>query len=344
MKQRKDGRWCKGVTLPSGKKKYFYSNAKTEKAAKKDLESQMLSFQEKEEKGETFSRVTENWEREHYENLEFYTYNRYSYIVKKINTAFGHYLIREITPQDIKRYGEKLAFAYANKTVKDYFSVLRMIFKYAYINEYTDENIMINVDTPRGRRTKKRDALSEKSIELVNNSTDCTFGVFAYFLLYTGLRKGEALALQWQDIDFEKNLVHVTKAVFYGDNGPDIKSTKTESGIRVVPLLNSVKTHLQTLPGKHNKTDYVFSGNMLCSHNEYARLWNRYREESGVIESAHQFRHSYATMLNENEIDVKTAQILLGHSDITTTQNIYTHVRQKQIDAAAQKLNQLTNF
>lgn len=344
MKQRKDGRWCKGVTLPSGKKKYFYSTAKTEKAAKKDLERQMLDFRENEERGETFSHVAESWEREHYEDLEFYTYNRYSYIVKKINAKLGALLIKDITPQDIKRYGEKLALAYANKTVKDYFSVLRMIFKFAYVNEYTDENIMINVDTPRGRRTKKRDALSENSIELVNKSTHCTFGVFAYFLLYTGLRKGEALALQWQDIDFEKNHIHVTKAVFYGEKGPDIKSTKTESGIRIVPLLDGVKYHLQNIPGKHKKTDYIFSGAKLFKDSEYEKLWNAYREESGVPESAHQFRHSYATMLSENEIDVKTAQVLLGHSDITTTQNIYTHVRQKQIDATLTKLNQLTNF
>lgn len=344
MKQRSDGRWCKGITLPSGKLKFFYSTASTERAAKKDLERQMLAFREKEEKGETFEKVSEAWEREHYEKLEFYTYNRYSYIVKKINAKIGQRLIKDLTPQDMKRYGEKLALVYANKTVKDYFSVLRMIFKFAYVNEYTDENIMLNVDTPRGLRTKKRDALSERSIELVNKSTDCTFGVFAYFLLYTGLRKGEALALQWQDIDFEKNYIYVNKAVFFGEKGPDIKSTKTESGIRTLPLLDGVKTHLLGLPGKHKNTDYIFSGKNLLKDSEYEKMWKAYREQSGVTESAHQFRHTYATMLSENSIDVKTAQVLLGHSDITTTQNIYTHVRQKQIDLVANKLNNLTKI
>jgi integrase len=345
MKQRKDGRWCKGVTLPTGKKKYFYSTAKTEKAAKKDLEHQMLLFHEKEERGETFKKVADRWETEHYENLEYYTMRRYSYITKNIVAKIGHLSIREITPQDIKRYGANIASYYSVKTVKDYFSVLRMIFKYAYVNAYIDENIMLNIDTPKGIRKKKRDALSEESIKTVNNSTNCTFGIYAYFLLYTGLRKGEALALQWQDIDFDNNQINVTKSVCYTGYTPSIKSTKTEAGIRTVPLLESVKKHLLSMPGKHKKTDYIFSGSdKPISDKVYQKRWKTYQSETGITETAHCFRHTYATILSENDIDVKTAQVLLGHSDITTTQNIYTHVRQKKLNDAANKLNNLTNF
>lgn len=71
----------------------------------------------------------------------------------------------------------------------------------------------------------------------------------------------------------------------------------------------------------------------------FTRQWERWQKESGISATAHQLRHTYATILYEAGIDVKDAQALMGHSDIAVTQNIYTHIRENRAKLAADLLN-----
>ena len=176
-------------------------------------------------------------------------------------------------------------------------------------------------------------------MKIVKNSTDCTFGLLAYFLMYTGLRKGELLALQWKDIDFEKKEIYITKSVCHHNNVPHIKTPKTDSGNRTIMLLDCLSDKLKELK-EQTPTNYIFSGSDTpLTNSQFQCRWEKYQKESGLKITAHQLRHTFATILFEANIDVKDAQNIMGHSDISVTQNIYTHIRKKRMQDTANKLN-----
>jgi integrase len=164
--------------------------------------------------------------------------------------------------------------------------------------------------------------------------------LFPFFALLTGLRKQEILALQWKDIDFEENIISVTKAIEHVGQTPHIKSTKTESGVRDVPLLDLLKNKLIQHRGKEDS--YVFScnnGKSPMTENQFERAYKKYCLEVGISCSSRQLRHSYATVAVEEDIAPKDLQNALGHADISTTMNVYAAARKKSVEKVATKLN-----
>ena len=156
-------------------------------------------------------------------------------------------------------------------------------------------------------------------------------------MLYTGIRRGEALALTYEDIDWENELININKSLYHKHNLPEIKSPKTESGVRSIPLLKPLKDVLDP-----NKTGIIFandSGDYLKASQVETKLkW--YRRETGILCSPHQLRHEYATLLHEADIVDKDAQELLGHSQISTTKDIYMHITPRRLKQTAAKLNE----
>jgi integrase len=162
-------------------------------------------------------------------------------------------------------------------------------------------------------------------------------GLYVVFSLYTGLRRGEVLALTYGDIDRKEKIVKVSKSVYFVSNEGRLKEPKTEAGIREVPIPDSL---LKMLPnGK--KSDYVFStfSDRPMTESFQRDAMDHWQKETGLKLTAHQLRHGYATLLHEADIDVKDAQELLGHADAGTTQNIYTEVSAKRKKAVAERIN-----
>lgn len=153
--------------------------------------------------------------------------------------------------------------------------------------------------------------------------------------MYAGLRRGEALALKYEDIDREKSVIHVTKAVEFVGNNPHLKTPKTDSGVRNAILLDVLKGQIP------KGEDYIFSreDGELLTKTQYRKRWDSYCKKIGYDITAHQLRHGFATILYEAGIEDKDAQELLGHSDITITRNVYTHIRKSRRDSTAKKLN-----
>lgn len=336
MKKRKDGRWVK-VKKINGEPISFYSTAKTEIQAIKDIEKQMLSFKEKEEKGRLFSEVAEDWKTEHFELVENNTLKQYRPAYKNVFDEFKEKYIKDITALDINRYIIKYASqGYAQKTVKTRLLILNLIFKNAIVNGYIEYNPCQNVTIPKNLKKTKRAILTEIDKIKIESNTDKTFGILAYILLYTGLRRGEACALTYDDIDFTKNIITVNKTVEWVGNKPYIKPyPKTEAGKREIPLLDNIKPLLQ-----RKKTGLVFSYNeKLIANSHFTRLWDKYKIESGINATPHQLRHAFATILYDAGIDIKSAQIIMGHANIQTTLDIYTHLSELRKTDTIQKLN-----
>jgi integrase len=181
------------------------------------------------------------------------------------------------------------------------------------------------------------------------------------FLLGTGCRIGEAIALCWTDCDFENGLIYVNRtAAFYGTDGKystHIHHPKTESGRRIIPMFNDVREALlvqkqwqqATHPGVLANVDgcegFVFTS--LNGRNLYTasvdrvicRIIDKYNTDEQTLASkegrdavllphfsAHNFRHTFCTRLCEQESNVKLIQDVMGHCDIATTMNVYTKV------------------
>lgn len=342
MKQRADGRYCRKIKI-NDKYVFFYSAAKTEKQAAKDIERQLLAYQDKATGGMTFKQLADEWSAAHYPTLENNTLKQYRPALKDAVSRFGEMRISDITSTQVDLYIKSFASrGYAQKTVKSRLLVLNLAMTYAVVNQYIAANPCTYIKVPKNLPKEKRRGLTEEEITVVKNSIDKTFGLFAYFLLNTGLRRGEALALTYNDIDFDKKVIKVNKTVEWIGNVPNIKDhPKTDAGLREVPLLDCLYKVLKQ--GRGDQLIFPNTKNELIRNGNFNRLWDKYRAETGLTITPHQLRHAYATMLYDAGVDVKTAQYLLGHANIQTTMDIYTHLSKQRKENAADILNSFTN-
>ena len=333
--RRPDGLYEKGLTI-NGKRVRF--RGKTER----EVMQKIAAYVEKQENGLTFCEVANLWYNKKACEVQPTTLKRtYDPIYEKLKNHFIDDNIREIKAKDINTYVYSLS-TYSHKTVSNHLCMLGQIFDYAVVMGEIENNPTTSVKVPKGLAKNHRSMISAEQIKIIENNTGFEmFGLFAYFLLYTGCRRGEALALQWGDIDFEKKVIHITKSAFYNSNRAQIKEPKTEAGKRDIILLDILANKLQ---GKHNKDHYVFSadgGKNPLSQSQALKGWEKYVNNVGLQGiTPHQLRHTYASLLYEAGVDVKSAQDLLGHADVSTTQNIYTHITKQKKEETASKLNE----
>lgn len=284
-----------------------------------------------------FIAVADDWAQEAFPTLAYRTLSCYTAPLKRAKQYFINKYIEDITHSDIKEYMEYLANQeYSKKTIKNYRIVLSMIFKYAVVNDIININMVSDVSIPKGLKSTRRNPPTESEIEKIKSNVKRDFGLFYYFLLYTGIRRGEALALTYEDIDWKNELITINKSLYHKHNQPEIKAPKTESGIRCIPLLKPLKDILD-----QEKKGVVFcndnGGYLTASQVETKIKW--YRRETGILCSPHQLRHEYATILHEAEIIDKDAMGLLGHSQISTTKDIYMHITPRRLKQTAEKIN-----
>lgn len=330
--RRADGRYVKTIVdQRTGKKLYFYANTERE------LTQKILEYTDKAEKGRLFSEVAEEWWSEACEEISPTSVRGYRVAKEKAVAAFGTAHIREITARDINVYLRQLAKSgLAKSTVKNYKIVLNRIFNHA-IREgdimYTPTQ---GVEIPRGLPQNRRTAATPEDEDVIRRTADVW--IMPYMALMTGMRKGELLALKWKDIDFDNNIIHVTKSLYY-EGGSGIKEPKTESGNRIVPLLAPLKAELEKLKGPAE--NYVLSddGSKPLSQKRFRTLDKHYKQKTDITATMHQLRKSFATIAVKNGVQPKILQSVLGHKNISTTLDIYTDVRKESIDEVADIMN-----
>lgn len=340
MKRRADGRFQKRITLPDGKSKLLYSSAKSEREAMKDFNRQMLTMEAEHIKSMNFDRVAEAWADERFPTVQNNTLKQYVPCKNEAVSFFSNIPISDISVICVKSYLDYLADkGFAKKTIKERYAVLKQIFNYAYELEYIEKNpcLAVKLKFSKDMASAKRQAATKEEEAIIKTaSNDIPFAFFAKFLLFTGCRRGEAFALMPQDIDFEKKTVTVNKTVEWLGSKPQIKSKpKTAAGNREIPIPNILHNELI----KREKQKYIFqnSEGHLLDGSQITRGWNKLKKEIGINCTPHQLRHSYATMLFDAGIDVKTAQRWLGHTDIKTTLDIYTHLSETRQAQSTEK-------
>lgn len=323
-----------GVTLQhaitiDGKRKHFYGRTDEE------IDQKIAAYYQTLNRGKLFSEVLEEWQAVHGETVTPATQRAYLAPSRAALERFGNVPVKDITAKEIKTVLTEMARqGYSIKTIKKYYTIYHSVLDYAAENGYIDHNVAKNVSMPKyAKPVQKRQPATPQEEAIIKANVERW--LFPYFLLMTGLRKGEALAIQFKDIDRQAKSISVTKSVCYKYNTPYIKEPKTAAGIRTVPLLDELAAQLPEGPPE----DFLFSGPKPMSMMVYQRRWARYQKETGITCTAHQLRHSFATMMYDADIDVKQAQYILGHASEAVTRDIYTHIRDSKRQSAADKLN-----
>lgn len=341
MKRRADGRFQKRITLPDGKSKLLYSSAKSEREAMKDFNRQMLTLEADYKSKFLFNKIADEWNADYRKRISEINYKKntnaaYNRIVKHFDGIY----IEDLTAATVNQFVNKLVLMnLGKKTVANHMSILNMIFRHAILNGYVTYNVMQDINLPLNLPQKRRELPRDEELEIVNSHYE-GFDFLPYFLLNTGLRMSEALALDVEkDIDFQNMTIKINKHLLHDNGHPVIEyKTKTAAAERTVILLDRVAEKIT------KKTGLLFcndDGTPLTKKQLRFR-WLSYQKKYNVTLTAHQLRHGFATMLFEAGIDMKDAQELMGHADISTTRNIYTHIRNKRREETAKKLNEFT--
>jgi len=310
-----------------------------------EVDRKMIEYTAEIERGRLFKDVASEWHEEHWHGvngIKYGTQRNYNAPYDRCLEWFGEKPIKQIKPNDIKTFFEWLkSKVYAKKTVLTHSCILNMIFDHAISNECHDIEInpCVGVRIPKGLEQRERMLPLESDIKAVRgNVNDGWVGLFFFFILQTGARKGEALAITGKDIDLKNLTITIEKEMTFNGSSPVISDPKTEAGKREVPILDELVPYL---PRKLKPDQLLFFplGKTVYKTTVDKQI-KRYRTAHAISCTAHQLRHGYAQSLYNAGVDLKTAQGLLGHAQLSTTADIYTHFSKTKTQEAAGKLNE----
>ena len=164
------------------------------------------------------------------------------------------------------------------------------------------------------------------------NDTD---RLFLLLPIYTGMRRSEVLGLRWTDVDFRLKQIRVQRGVTFAGNQPVIGPPKSKAGYRFIPLLPELDAALRSY---NHECEYIIGGDRPITEQAYQRTWERINRTINLHgATAHVFRHTFATIAAPY-LDIKTLQTIMGHADIETTLDRYTHAQEERIRAAGELL------
>ena len=205
--KRADGRLQATMTI-DGKRVHFYGRTDRE------VQQKMIDFQKKKDFGPLFEEVAEEWWVKKEPKLAKNSLRNYVPAVRRAIEEYRGIHIREIESADVDEFIARFGETHAAKTTATQLNVLNQIMKYARMKRYTESVPTDIVEVPRGLRRTKRLLPPESDVEKAKQNIDYPImGLFAYVLLYSGLRRGEALALQYKDFDRDAKQITVDKSL-----------------------------------------------------------------------------------------------------------------------------------
>lgn len=362
-KKRKDGRYSTSITVGydadrKRKQKIIYGKTIREVDEKiAEIKAQLNKGIVIDDKGLTVEQWAERWLELYKSNVEYNTYEMYRNAVEKhINKALGGIKLSTLKTSHAQELINSLVKDGKNRTAEIVGLTLGQMIGQAITNELIYKDIMRGVKSPKKKKPQKRALTDTEKKIIAQAELDPKSRAFLDVLLYTGVRRGEALALTVRDIDAKKSELHITKTVIFTGSRSEIKdSPKSDAGYRTIPipnvLMQTLRSYLQTLDGI-----YLFPMETrpeLMTLSSFTKFWNRAKKQLTITEGGkeislkdsditpHTFRHTYATSLYYGGVDIKTAQYLLGHSSIQITMDIYTHLEKEGIKSAAERIEKL---
>ena len=361
-----------GVDPLTGEKKEANKRGfKTKKEAQRYYNNAKVQFQnegiKKEPQRMTFEALYQEWLLIYEKDVEPSTLVKTKQAFRThILPRFGNYYIDKIQVSQVQTaVHEWREILQEFKTV---FNKFNRVVKYAYKLKYIKENPCDFVILPSKPLIKhKKETLDFYTKEQLETFMDCLakmntrkWEAFFRILAFTGLRRGEALALTWDDIDTKQGLLTVNKAVKRGENGQYVGSTKNESSVRTITIDDNTIKILKAWKAEQAKTligfgfnaiqpnQYIFSKlkdntplNTMAPRNALVKICKRF--DLPMI-NIHGFRSSHCTLLLEAGVPLKDVMERLGHSDVQTTLSFYSYVTKDSRDKSAQMFAKYVNF
>lgn len=266
--------------------------------------------------------------------VKYKTLLSYQSTLNNIMPYFENKLVTSVKPIDIKIWHDTLiAKGLKRQTISTARVLLKEAFRIAIMSEFIDINPIIMVQLPRMKRTKiKQKPFTLDEIDFIlDNCPSPQVKNFLGISFFTGMRSGEVLALEWNDIDFETDTISISKTIAQGT----INTPKTRSSYRDIEMLPSVRgffknQRLQTgMKNSYvflNTKDTFYGSNLALSKNFKTILKNLNIEHRTL----HNTRHTFASMMLNNGIDVMWVSNTLGHENLDVTLKVYTHFMPKK--------------
>ena len=336
LKQRGDKRfraWYNG--------RQFYGKTQTEARKKRDeFKRQVEAGLNVAEAGVTVGDYCEKWlivyKSSGTETTQIRYRNRLArfcrFKIKK--TELGHLPLRNITASDVQAFFNSLAGC-SYSTISKHVLTIRAVFRSAVADRIIMFNPAADIKPPKGEAGSHR-VITQEERALIH-TVPHMMQPLALVMLYAGLRRGEVLGLDvGQDVDFENKIIHVRRAVSFSYSGQArISKTKTEAGVRDVPLLDVLVPVLKGRSGP--LASFKNSGSFIYYWGAYMATLSKAAGKPVHIQT-HDLRHTFCTMMYDAGVDVKTAQAYMGHKNLQLTLSIYTHLSEARKKSATEAL------
>ena len=357
-----------GIDPATGKEKRTtrrgFKTIKEAKAAERDLllDVEENGFSNNEDfQNPTFAEVAELWLDSYKNTVKPTTYQHVKDMLDvMIDLYFTDMKIQRISVA----YCQKVAIKLSNRYIlyTNYYSVINRIFKYATSIDIIKSNPLDKIIKPKNRPLKAKEnhyTKQELTEFLKVCKEDCKQVDYTFFhlLAFSGLRTGEAIGLIWSDVDFENKRLNISRTAVVVNKKQTVQDPKTKRSKRVITLddetLNvlrlwkrqQVKEYFQAGKAYQHDSNYIFTNNrgewlltatmkvklkrFLCKHNELKKI------------TPHGFRHTHASLLFEAGLTAKIISDRLGHNNVQTTLDMYTHINDNQ---RVEVVDQLMDF
>ena len=344
---------------------------KTVHGTKKDAEVELAKFVTEVQNGLVidgkslkFSEFTEIWKRDYgSKELAPSTYKRYCRMLEtRLLPYFGHFYINKIKPTDIMKFydllekdtqlvrkkgnnGSKTKKPLSGKTILEHHRLLRAMLHRAVYWQLIVSNPAERVQPPRAKKPKRRSYDDEQTKILLENLEkltveDTKYKVAIILTIFTGVRLGELMGLEWQDVDFRNGIISINRSSQYlSDMGVFTKVPKTESSIReiaipefIISLLEEYKLWYEEQKSLYGElwtnSDRLFvqADGKPMHPSSISKWFVKYVGTIGLpVINFHGLRHTNASLLVAQNIDIAVVSARLGHAQISTTLDFYVH-------------------
>lgn len=360
--RRKDGRWTAAITLENHKRKTFYGETR------KEVQDKLNAALHEQKQGmlatgphQLFKTYIERWLEEVYKpSVKLLSYQQYRSAVKNhLIPGLGHLPLQKITAAKIQSlYAEKLNDGLAPRTITFIHAVLHSALENAVRWGLISRNVAKLVSLPRTQRYEAKTLTAEQAKKLLEFARESRIEALLVMAVTTGMRRGELLALHWEDVDFDKGVVYVRRTVNritghgYKETEPKTKSSRRrivlpEMAMKALKEHRAHQDEVRIKAGEKWSEQGIVFCNLDGGHMNPERMvtvFHKLLADAGLPDMRfHDLRHSAATILLVAGVHPKVVQERMGHTTIALTMDIYSHVLPSMQQEVAEKIDEMLN-